>query len=130
MTDSKTEKNMGEFRVRFNGGVHETGYIMEGHKHNWPHLTNIVSGTWRCRQWKEIVDEAGKPLFHPDGKPLLFLVADVMKKAGSLLYIEANNYHEFELLEGPGETNCIYLHREPLTGVVVPEYNGWEANYR
>lgn len=108
---------------------HEAGWKMSGHAHNFDHNTLIAQGRYRCRSWGVLVNGFGDARLNEDGTPMLHLISDVERGAGSVLFIDRNMHHDFECVEGPGLILCLYSHRDPQTGDVVQEYNGWTRAY-
>ena len=45
------EYRLGNIFVRDCGSPHEKGWKMEGHEHNFDHVTYIIRGKYRCRRW-------------------------------------------------------------------------------
>lgn len=93
----------------------ETGFVVEGHLHNFDHVTIFQSGRWRVGRRAE------------DGREL----PSIEMQGGypsSFLLIEKNVWHRLECISGPGSYMCVYPHREEA-GLVVEVSTGWEAAY-
>lgn len=117
-------RDMDSFTTR-----HEAGWKMSGHTHNFDHNTFIIQGRYRCVEARPIISNDGTPVLLADGSQALYVVADVERGPGTFLFIDKDVWHTFECIEGPGVLLCVYSHRDPQTGDVVQQYNGWaEAN--
>jgi len=117
----------GNIFMRFSGNYEmlETGHEVEGHEHNFDHVTFFVAGEWECWQFEPVVNAQGERQMDAEGKPLMVQKAHRMKEAGSWLFIPAHCHHRFILRKGPGKYVCIYSHRHPEDGRVVEEDLGW-----
>lgn len=108
------------FWVGGNIGVREppmhmkAGEVVEGHEHNFDHVTFISRGAMRF----ERLDENGK------------VVRVVEKHAGpkSWVVIAAGVRHRLTALEDNTFYHCIYAHRTPQ-GDVVESFDGWQGAY-
>lgn len=91
------------------------GAVVEGHTHNFDHVTYIVRGALRI----ETLDAAGE------------VAQSVVKRATdgrNFVLIKANVCHRLTALEDDCMGHCIYAHRTPQ-GDVVQEYDGWRDAY-
>lgn len=94
----------------------KAGDIVDGHKHNFDHVTFVVRGSVRI----EKLDEAGRP------------VQSIEKQASNghnWVTIKAGVNHKITALEDHSLGHCIYAHRNPQ-GEVVQEFDGWQEAYR
>ncbi len=120
-----TEFVAGNIFVRDCFSPHDVGWSMEGHAHNFDHVTMIHAGAYRCRRWAQAVNDKGMAILDGDGQPVKVLVSDETLKAPHWLLIKANMFHSFECIEGPGTLWCMYSHRDPQTEEVVQNWTGW-----
>lgn len=116
------ESRCGSIFVREPDQLLDTGHVVEGHTHNFHHMTNFTRGKWRCQRFGRIVGTE-------DGWHKISDVTIQGGTPGARIGIEADMKHRFELLEGPGHYQCIYSHRDPEDGRVVEEYTGWHEAY-
>lgn len=119
------EFRSGSIYVRQTPHLLETGYVVEGHKHNFDHTTFFGQGVWKVECFGDV---------YADGKLCkgqLIKLREVTIRGGSphsFLLIEADKHHTLTLIEGPGCYSCVYSHRTP-EGDVTPEYTGWNDAY-
>ncbi len=93
------------------GGPMFAGEVVEGHKHNFDHVTYISKGSARIDR----LDDAGD------------VRQSVEKRANdgrNWVLILAGTLHRITALEDGTIYHCIYAHRTPQ-GEVVQEYDGW-----
>lgn len=96
------------------------GEITGGHTHNFDHATFVTHGSFHAKRWQRIVNEDGSPKM--DG----WLLTDERDlHAGDIVLIKAEMKHSFEALEDDSRYSCIFSHRDPQSGEVVLNYNGW-----
>jgi quercetin dioxygenase-like cupin family protein len=99
------------------GVIKKRGQKIKGHKHNFDHVTIVRRGRMAIRSLKD------------DGT----VEREVIKDDKSLNYghilIKAGVCHELEALEDDTVYWCIYAHRDPITGEVIPTYEGWMEAY-
>jgi hypothetical protein len=132
------------------------GDVVEGHKHNFDHVTAFLDGWWLAERLgpdgsaERIVQVAApeyllkrvRPRVFQVGNGYVSLTPDQDPPVGatpvpfnalfSHLFIEKGVAHRFTLLDGPsfGSTAwCLYAHRDPQ-GNVVEKWTGWEDAYR
>jgi hypothetical protein len=133
----------------------QPGHVIEGHAHNFDHLTIIFSGRWRARKWLPAVNSDGESVT-VDGEPVWLLVQDIERDGPWHLLIEAKAKHEFTFLGNPvpswmesylenmpteqadkfreeynkstGKGWCVYSHRTPQ-GDISQSATGWHAAY-
>jgi len=120
-----------EFWVAGNVGVrqmwfHKAGEVVDGHEHNFDHVTYIVRGTVR-------VERLGAPTkFDGDGRPVEWVVEKSIEKRAldghNWILIKAGVRHRLTAMEDNSLGHCIYSHRTPQ-GDVVQEYDGWSPAY-
>lgn len=120
---------MGNIFIRSSRIWHETGFIMEGHTHNFDHVTYFPRGTWEIYRQCKIVGDDGVQKTDEQGNGLWVETHRRKIAPGGYVLIEADCRHGFILLEGPGEYHCIYSHRDPDTHEVIEHYNGWSDAY-
>jgi len=87
------------------------GDKVQGHRHNFDHVTMIVKGAVHIRAVK------------PDGA-----VIERDFSAGQFCLIKAEVEHEITATADDTLFHCIYAHRTPQ-GDVVQEFTGWEPAY-
>ena len=100
----------------------KAGDVVNGHTHNFDHVTLVLAGAVRVRYHKEVegvmvlqgYQEFHAPLkMHGDGGQ----EAQILVKAGV--------HHEITALEDGTHCWCVFAHRDPDTGEVVEAWNGW-----
>lgn len=95
----------------------QKGDVVEGHAHNFGHVTYVPHGKLRIEKL--------------DG-PAGLVVRTVERGADDLInYIDipAGVWHRLTALEDNTHYHCIYSHRDPETNEPVKLYNGWEDAY-
>jgi quercetin dioxygenase-like cupin family protein len=102
-----------EIFIRDNNGSMPKGAKVEIGTHNFPHATYLVRGSARCLQWRRSENEAWT------------LIEDVVRSAPTFFPVEAGDRHEFVALENGTIIHCLFVPRDPTTGEIVPEWNGW-----
>lgn len=90
------------------------GQVVEGHKHNFDHVTFIWRGAVEVRVWRD--DES-----RADAKPKRF-------SAPSKIMIAKDRFHEFTALEDGTMAECIYALRDG-EGQVTDVWNGLMGAY-
>lgn len=94
------------------------GMVVDGHAHNFDHVTYIAKGSATV----ELLDDAGN------------VVKSVTKKASdgfNWVLIKAGKRHRITALEAGTVGHCIYSHRNPIEpDVVTQEWHGWDDAYR
>ena len=91
----------------------QTGYIVEGHLHNFGHVTIFTMGLWLAsctingQEIKQKI-EGGYP--------------------GSRLWIRKDVVHRFEVLRGPACYCCVYPHFQK-DGTISETFTGWPDAY-
>lgn len=95
------------------GTIAKAGEFVEGHKHNFDHVTIIRRGRFLIEQ----LDDDHN------------VVRSVERGAidGHVL-IKAGVEHKLTALEDDSVYWCIYAHRTPQ-GEIVEQYDGWEQSY-
>lgn len=105
------------------------GYVVEGHCHNFPHVTYVPRGALRFEQLAPPTITIGE-----DGKEILTfgpVLKTIDKKAtdgNNFVLIRADMWHRITALEENSLGHCVYAHRNPQ-GEVVQEYDGWMDSY-
>lgn len=91
------------------------GGVVDGHAHNFDHVTYVVRGSVRI----EKLDDQDN-------------VVRVVEKSASQgfnwILIEAGTKHRLTALEPGSIGHCIYAHRDPQ-GQIVLSYDGWTPAY-
>lgn len=82
------------------------GQQIEGHAHNFDHMTYVARGAARIERGTEAIE----------------------KRAGEWALIEAGITHRITALEDDTLCHCIYAHRTPQ-GDVVQKSTGWRPAY-
>lgn len=116
------EHSMGNIFIRPNE-VEKAGDFIEGHKHNFDHVTLIRRGRFRIEVLEDISAAA------VEGGAIPKVLKAVEKSAGEYVLIRAELVHRLTALEDHSAFLCIYAHRTPQ-GDVVQEYTGWEHAFR
>ena len=93
-------------------GTQNKGEVVESHAHNFDHATWITRGSYRIEA------------VLPDGTR-----RNGVFKAFNMVEIKAGVEHKLTALEDGSEYFCIYPSRNPETGEVVQEFNGWDEAY-
>lgn len=109
-------KIQGGFGVRMYSEPMKAGQVVDGHDHNFPHLTYIPHGSML---FEELESESGE------------VVRSVIKSAAAnynFLLIKAGKWHRLTALEDGTLYHCIYTHRTP-DGGISDEYDGWMPSY-
>lgn len=95
------------------GTVPNAGEVVEGHAHNFDHVTLVRRGSFRIEQ----LDETGNVVRAVDRDAI---EGHVLIKAGVI--------HRLTALEDNSVYWCIYAHRNPQ-GEVLENYDGWTPAY-
>lgn len=93
-----------------------TGDVVDGHAHNFPHVTYCVRGAILLERLADDSDE---------------VVGAITLRASNGMnwaLIPAGVRHRITALEDDSLGHCIYAHRTPQ-GAVVQEYTGWGPAY-
>ena len=120
-----SERQVGPFIIRDNGGTHETGWSMAGHCHNFDHMTVIKQGKYLCKRWAVQVNNDGSHKTGPNGEDILIMLDELEVTGPYEFLIKASEYHSFKCLEGPGILECWYVPRDPNSGAPLQQWNGW-----
>jgi quercetin dioxygenase-like cupin family protein len=83
------------------------GYVIEGHEHNFDHVSFCISGSIRVKFGKPEDPEYHEETYH----------------AGEHFLVKATIRHQITFLEDGTRFFCIYSHRGP-NGEVVQEFPG------
>lgn len=92
------------------------GVVVEGHAHNFDHTTYVIRGAVKI----ERLDADGN------------VVQIVTKKASdgqNWVLIKAGVLHRLTAMEDNSMGHCISSHRDPETGEVIADFNGWDEAY-
>lgn len=111
----------------------QNGEVVDGHGHNFGHVTFFYGGKWLVKKRALVLDGNGEPIVDPKtGKPFLVFVEDTIvdgREINNFLLIEAKLWHEITLVsDGPAFYQCVYPHLKE-NGEVVSEFTGWEPAY-
>lgn len=91
----------------------KTGEEIEGHAHNFDHVTHIYRGVARAVVTINGVEKIRDFKAPGDGRPVKILIA-------------AGLSHKFIALTDDVCGECVYTHRSPEDGEIVQIWNGWE----
>ena len=97
------------------GELGSPGTSVEGHKHNFDHVTYCVRGRLRIDAALPNGERVSREIGAADPHPYVLIRAGIEHRLTSLE--EGTAYH------------CIYAHRT-AQGDVVQDYTGWPAAYR
>jgi len=100
--------------------LEKKGDVVSGHTHNFDHATFILQGSINIKRRKQIGNEL--VLIGDDNYKAKFIAGDVLQNAA---LIKKDEHHEITALEDNTACVCIFAHRDPRTGEVVEEWNGW-----
>lgn len=84
--------------------------MVHGHEHNFGHATFIRKGGFHIHAETK------------DGR-----IFDHDYWAGEYVAILAGVKHEFTSLEDGSAYDCLFIHRDPMTGLATEVYTGWVA---
>jgi hypothetical protein len=96
------------------------GDKVDGHTHNFPHATLIPQGAVNVKRRKKL--DGKLVLIGDDNYAAKFIAGDVLP---THILIEADVHHEITALEDNTVCMCVFAHRDPRTGEVVQDWNGW-----
>lgn len=105
------------------------GESCEEHMHEFDHTTFFVRGQFRALRFERAMRSPIEYATDKSGNPVWLLRDDRVFSAGQWCLIQKNMLHKFECLSDEGEFACIYAHRDPQSGEVVQDYNGWSKAY-
>lgn len=94
----------------------EKGQKVEGHTHNFDHVTYINKGKAKISR------------VSPDGEYAERVIS--ADDEYNYVLILKHHIHTIEAIEDNTMYHCVYSHRDPNTGEVVMEYNGWTDAYQ
>jgi len=100
----------------------KAGQMVDGHRHHFDHVTLVLSGGVRVRYHKE---EAGQLVLQGERE---FWAPKQMNGDGgqeAQVLIKKDVHHEITALEDHTHCWCVFAHRDPNTGEVIQEWNGW-----
>jgi hypothetical protein len=92
----------------------ETGHVVNGHLHNFDHVTIILAGRFLVEKTKK--DGSKTSIEIEGGFP------------SSRILIDKDAWHRLTVLRGPACYMCVYPHRS-ANGEVSEIYTGWEEAY-
>lgn len=98
------------------------GDMVSGHTHNFDHVTLVLTGGVRIKYSKE---EYGRMVIQGERE---FWAPKQMQGDGgqeAQILIKKDVHHEFTALEDRTHCWCVFSHRDPDTGEVVEQWNGW-----
>lgn len=99
--------------------VDRKGAQVEGHKHNYDHMTYLIRGKVLMTVWKE--DAQGKK--HPGtSKEEVF-------QAPAAILIRKNNFHKFTAQTDDVILECVYAIRDTKTGEFAESWDGSKHPY-
>jgi len=94
----------------------EKGEIVEGHTHNFDHVTYVNKGSFKITRTS------------PDGETKSRTIHATDEY--NFVMILATHNHTLEALEDDSVYHCVYAHRNPITKEVQEHYTGWDEAYR
>lgn len=103
---------------------------MEGHAHNFDHVTYCRRGRALARCFRAVFEDDGSRALDNEGKPRWYLLREREIGVGDRLLIEAEDRHEFTAMEPFCSFDCIYSHRDPQSHEVIQTYDGWEPAHQ
>ena len=93
----------------------KTGDKVDGHAHNFDHVTYVVRGKLKITRTKPTGEQRTIEVASTDNYPFVL--------------IKAEDTHELSALVDDTVFHCIYAHNTP-NGDVVQEYTGWDTAYQ
>jgi glutaredoxin len=116
----------------------EAGYVVEGHAHKFDHVTFINQGSLIYCSCDPVAPvkcpycEKDPACLACKGRgqvmPAPSYSQEVTYDEGNFLLIKAGRCHKFVSL-GKARAYCVYSHRDPETGNVANNRNGWMPAY-
>jgi len=118
----------------------EAGAVVEGHVHQFDHVTFINAGTLLfCSAEKPVMTDCawcdgndknckvcrGKGHYIPPPN----YGTEKTYGDGNFLLIPAGRVHRFVCVSASARAYCVFSHRDPETGAVVNTANGWTPAY-
>lgn len=94
--------------------LHKAGDKVDGHTHNFDHVTYVVRGRLKIERTKPNGDKRIIEISATDNYPFGLIVAE--------------DSHELTALVDDTVFHCVYAHRDPQ-GNVVQSYTGWLDAY-
>lgn len=99
--------------------VDKKGAQVEGHKHNYDHVTYLIRGKVLMTVWKE--DAQGNK--HPG------TAREETFQAPASILIRKNNFHKFTALTDDTILECVYAIRDSKTGEFAESWDGSKHPY-
>lgn len=96
-----------------------------GHDHNFDHSTLIFAGSFHATARRPLFNTDGTPMLDNNGDQATIVEFERDVYAGTSLLIKAEWWHNFVALEDDSRFVCLFPSRDPVTGKIVPEWNGW-----
>jgi hypothetical protein len=116
----------GDVFTRTCGSPMKKGEVIEGHSHNFPHMSLCLLGSVQIKA--RLPDgERMRNFYAPSSQLLNRDEAGWARRC--VVEIADGIHHEITALEDDTVFWCIYVPRDPETRLVIPHYNGWEPAY-
>jgi hypothetical protein len=115
------EKILGPIGVR-TMHFEKAGEKASGHTHNFDHVTLVLTGAVKVKYRKEVdgvLVLQGEREFRAPTK----IAGDTGTEA--MVVIKRDVHHEITALEDHTHCWCVFAHRDPTTGEVVQDWNGY-----
>ena len=103
------------------GGPMAKGDIVQGHLHNYDHVTMVSHGSM-------LIEVMSGPAMDGVTQSVIKSTVKSAKEARNFVLILAGVAHRFTALEDGTVYQCVYAHRDE-EGNAVDFYTGWEAAY-
>jgi hypothetical protein len=100
--------------------VDKKGASMEGHQHNYDHMTYLIRGKVLMTTWKPGAD--GKK--HPGTS------REEIFQAPAAILIRKSNFHKFTALTDDAILECVYAVRDTKTGEFAESWDGSRHPYK
>lgn len=100
------------------------GFVVDGHQHNFDHVTTVPKGSARIECSREITDKAGNPILDANGEPQLWSVWTADVGPGVQILINKQDHHRIVALEDNTWIWCEFTARTP-DGEIAQEHTGW-----
>jgi hypothetical protein len=108
-------RDIGPLHIRAPSQQLATGFVVNGHLHNFDHVTILMAGRWLVE--RAIVGSNTPQAIEIEGG-----------YSTSAILILANAWHRLTVLRGLACYMCVYPHRTE-DGQISETYTGWEGAY-
>lgn len=85
------------------------------------------SGKVLIKCFRRLFGADGLPVLGPDEKPAWHQVVEKECGPGDMIPVRANDLHTIIPLEPYFRFRCVFLSRDPVTGIPVDWDNGWDV---